>query len=234
MRKRSYLSRGFTLVELLIAIAIIAVLAALLLTVLHKAKDKAKQTSCLHNLKQINLAVRMYADDFRDRVTPPPGFYTSVEKWYRYKELVASYAGSSAAPKPSDKLFSCPADTFYYSASGYRSGGLCQKPQTGYSSYIFNAVNVYGTNTNPGMFDKSLVAVKEPSKTVLVCESAAFTPFSWHNPQQQGADYRFPNSHDMLGFVDGHAQYIKMYWSGTGEAWNYDPPSDYDYKWSAN
>jgi prepilin-type N-terminal cleavage/methylation domain-containing protein len=234
MRRHNNLSRGFTLTELLVVMGIIAVLAALLLPVLSNAKSKAKQTTCLNNLKQINLAVRMYADDFKEKVAPPPRFYTSVEQWFRYKELVASYVGRSAAPKPSDRLFSCPADTFFYSASGYHSSGLCDTPQTGYASYIFNAGNLVGTNGYPGILGKNLAGVREPSRTVLVCEAAAFTPFSWHSPEKQTSDYRFKDCRDVLSFVDGHAQYVKMYWRGVGEAWQYDPPAGYDYRWSAN
>jgi prepilin-type N-terminal cleavage/methylation domain-containing protein len=232
MRRKA--EAGFTLVEMLVVMAIVAILAALLLSALGGARSKAKQTSCLNNLKQINLAVRMYADDFKEKVAPAPGFDTSVESWYRYKELVASYVGRSGTPKRSDKLFSCPADTFHYSASGYHSQGECESPQTGYSSYIFNAGNLIGTNGYPGISGKSLAGIKEPSRTVLVCESAAFTPWSWHNPQKQDSDYRFKDCRDMLSFVDGHVRYVKMYWSGNGEAWQYDPPAGYDYKWSEN
>ena len=220
--------------ELLYVIGIIAILAALLLPGLHKAKDKATRTSCLGNLKQINLAVRMYADDFKDTVAPPPGFRTAIEQWYRYKELVKSYAGRSGAPSPADKLFGCPADSFFYSASGYHSRGLRETPQTGYCSYIFNAGNLIGTNGYPGISHQSLAGVAQPSRTVLVCEAAAFTPFSWHAPKIRSSAYRFKDSLNMLSFVDGHAQYLKMYWSGVGEAWQYDPPPNYDYRWSGN
>lgn len=225
---------GFTLVELLAVIAIITILAALLMSALSSAKSKAKQASCLNNLKQINLAVRLYADDFKEKVAPPPGFDTSVESWFRYKELVASYVGRSGSPKPLDKLFSCPADSFHYSFSGYHSSAQCEDPRTGYSSYIFNAGNLIGTNGYPGISGKSLAGVKEPSRTVLVCESAAFTPWSWHNPRKAGSNYCFRDSRNMLSFVDGHVQYVRMYWSGAGEAWQYDPPAGYDYKWSEN
>ena len=63
------MKRGFTLIELLVVIAIIAILAAILFPVFARAREKARQTSCLSNLKQIGLATLMYVQDY-DEVMP--------------------------------------------------------------------------------------------------------------------------------------------------------------------
>jgi prepilin-type N-terminal cleavage/methylation domain-containing protein len=59
--------RGFTLIELLVVIAIIAILAAILFPVFAKAREKARQSSCLSNIKQIGLAALAYVQDYDER-----------------------------------------------------------------------------------------------------------------------------------------------------------------------
>ena len=59
---------GFTLIELLVVIAIIAILASLLLVALSQAKEQGRKAKCISNLKQLNLAWQLYADDANDRL----------------------------------------------------------------------------------------------------------------------------------------------------------------------
>src|SRR5687768_4984553 len=62
--------RGFTLIELLVVIAIIAILAAILFPVFAQAREKARQTACLSNCKQMGTGAMLYAQDY-DEIMPP-------------------------------------------------------------------------------------------------------------------------------------------------------------------
>jgi prepilin-type N-terminal cleavage/methylation domain-containing protein len=92
--------RAFTLVELLVVIAIIAILTALLLPVLSQAKEKGYRTQCVNNLKQLSVAIQLYADDHGDQLPGPvwQGFYENYDN-VDYKRLtyyIASYMGLPA------------------------------------------------------------------------------------------------------------------------------------------
>lgn len=78
MRSRS--SRAFTLIELLVVIAIVAILAAILFPVITKARERARQTRCLANLKQLAVACRMYADE-NHGYSPNPAFVVRTPDW---------------------------------------------------------------------------------------------------------------------------------------------------------
>ncbi len=70
---------GFTLIELLVVIAIIAILAAILFPVFAQAREQARSTSCLSNVKQIGLSVKMYATDYDEAF--PMGTYNGPRNW---------------------------------------------------------------------------------------------------------------------------------------------------------
>src|ERR1700722_5173765 len=82
-------SRAFTLIELLVVIAIIAILAAMMLPVLNKATLAAQRAQCANNVRQINVAIHMYADDHNDRIT----YYTNNEYFF-YKDCMMPYVTS--------------------------------------------------------------------------------------------------------------------------------------------
>ena len=249
MKPRSGFEKGFTLVELLVVIAIIAILAALLMPVLSSAKARAKRTECLNDLKQINLGVHLYAGDNGD-ILPDTGPATYI----LYKEVVKSYVGLHGPSSAQDKVFACPADTYYYdeSTQAYVSHGRHEERTVDFSSYVFNGANLLGTNYPnfayngilPGIGGQKLSAIKNSAKTILVAEASALEPYSWHQPKPPapGGWPMFNEARNLVGLADSHVSYINIYWNSTvgypnggiSVAAYYDPPAGFDYQWSGN
>lgn len=202
----------------------------------------------------------MYSADSSD-LTPAarPGDMTNMPPWIAYKELVKNYVGLRGASSPQDRIFACPADTFYYD---WQRGRVSQSHHDqaifDFSSYTFNGMNLAAFPTDsapapgfqkinlPGIGGRQLDSIKHPARTVMVAESPAFYPYSWHEPrpaQPGGVQPRgialFNNAKNMVGFVDGHVAYIRIYWgniktNGGFMACFYDPPANYDYQWSGD
>jgi prepilin-type N-terminal cleavage/methylation domain-containing protein len=239
--------KGFTLIELLVVIAILAVLAALLLPAIGSARSKARRTACVNNLRQISLGVRLYSDDASD-VPPALGAAaasTNILSLYMgYKQLMKHYVGLNTASSPQDRLFACPADTFYMDIFSGAGGwpprcverSLHDEAVMDFSSYGFNGgdnlTRKAGTNiyTRLGLGGAKLSAVKQPARTLLVVENSAPAPWSWHIPVRRA---QFNDARSVVSFVDGHVSYVRMYWdSSKFYAGFCDPPAGYEYQWS--
>lgn len=123
-------NRGFTLIELLVVIAIIALLASILFPVFNQAREKARQTTCASNLKQIYLAISMYASD-NDGYFPSGWQYYTYSGGYPYVGAWVWKTGLYPAYASSKEIFFCPG-----TSNGYRGREYFIKTwgyyQTGY------------------------------------------------------------------------------------------------------
>jgi prepilin-type N-terminal cleavage/methylation domain-containing protein/prepilin-type processing-associated H-X9-DG protein len=103
------MKRGFTLIELLVVIAIIAILAGLLLPALSRAKQRAKATQCLSNLRQLGLATVMYSEDNNDRL-PESSHIPKGISWVASLPAYLSYAVSATNLGGATNVYLCPVE----------------------------------------------------------------------------------------------------------------------------
>ena len=226
-RKRA----GFTLIELLVVIAIIAILAAILFPVFARARAKAQQTVCLSNLKQLSLAVVMYASDWGPKSPStsscsgggPP--YADPFGWWRPNDVrhwcwkVLPYVRNRA-------IYQCPSLPY---DNGYTAGGWFGPPQpepADACGYAFNAV----VSNHNGQGGISLEAIPNPADIVILQDTyynmtACNNEYPVWIPASSGYGYCWPmwwgywagysgynqGPHGKganYGFADGHANFM--------------------------
>jgi prepilin-type N-terminal cleavage/methylation domain-containing protein/prepilin-type processing-associated H-X9-DG protein len=173
-------SAAFTLIELLVVIAIIAILAAILFPVFAQAREKARQTSCLSNLKQIGTGMMMYVQDYEE--TYPCGY-----QWSSSSNGGQGWAGQVWPYIKSPGVFTCPSDTSIPEANQLAI------------SYAYNQ------NLATGLWDsvesKALPRLTAPANIVCLLEvtegyisgtNGVPTTPETHSPTAYGWPYRGP------------------------------------------
>jgi prepilin-type N-terminal cleavage/methylation domain-containing protein/prepilin-type processing-associated H-X9-DG protein len=179
---------AFTLVELLVVTAIIAVLSALLLPALAGAKERGKRAACLSNLRQIGLATTLYVDDFK---AYPRIWVNSTTRWM---DLIKRYVGKPAG-ELSSSVYLCPANRL--------------RIPLPYDPAIFMS---YGMNTYSNHFWYGLKAdrVPHPAAAILYADCTASNYWctdgkAFTNPVPH-VDYRHPKQSHVAAFCDGHVE----------------------------
>ncbi|MHB8996192.1 MAG: DUF1559 family PulG-like putative transporter [Armatimonadota bacterium] len=193
--------RGFTLIELLVVIAIIAILAAILFPVFAKAREKARQSSCLSNVKQLGLALLTYAQDYDETLIrannypctynlPNGAVSTSTNMLWMYQLLPYT---------KNVQIFNCPSNSERLSESGYDSS-------LGYG--------FHGTASTFNCAGKSLGVFVVPAETIVLADCSYYLT-DWDTnagstPGDNGLQpSTFHNDGCNLAFMDGHAKWFK-------------------------
>jgi prepilin-type N-terminal cleavage/methylation domain-containing protein/prepilin-type processing-associated H-X9-DG protein len=212
--------RGFTLIELLVVIAIIAILAAILFPVFAKAREKARQSSCLNNVKQITLGLMQYTQDYDERFPGGAGTH--------WGDVAAGYAGWPNYPHggyvdaiypyvKNVQVFMCPSDSLKDCLSNANIGGAHTYgsdvlPGTYPNQQLSYMYNYYFANAN-----MSLGSIDVPAETCLVAEGIqrpyVYTPAAVSPCYLTVTEARLQggcrhNEGMNIGYVDGHAKWV--------------------------
>ncbi len=227
-------SMGFTLIELLVVIAIIAILAAILFPVFAQARESARQTTCLSNLKQIGTANMMYIQDYDERFVPVGG---SIEQpWPATGRLTSNglkpFSGWSMNLMPyvkSREVFLCPSMERIFSGSG-DCAAYNGRPMTNHYAYNYwlGADDSYPYGDYYQVPDGtvfaspiSTAALTQPANLITHFHSGSVPPYgdTWGCVYVQIELPDFYNKirprlrhkdGDNIAFADGHAKWYQM------------------------
>jgi len=200
--------KGFTLIELLVVIAIIAILAAILFPVFAKAREKARQTSCINNLKQVGLGLTQYAQDYDETMATCRG-YNGINSYNNNAAEMIDWRIQIQPYIKNMQVYKCPSNSNNDTSgdNGYwgRSGGF---------AHHLAYPTVGDKNTNDGFSYEqgckpvTLAQITQPSQMLNAIE----TSNQW-NPDMAGWNSQDAFvGHSGLGdflFNDGHAKAMK-------------------------
>ena len=187
--------RGFTLIELLVVIAIIAILAAILFPVFARAREKARQTSCLSNLKQLSLGLLMYAQDY-DETTPHrriSGEGCAGTLVWQWQHLVYPYVKN-------EQVFMCPSDA---AGQGCGSWPLVPPRASGYG------MNGCGIAQTPGFTEMGKII--RPSEMIWIGDgNCNVIRWGTRDPNGLCSANMVARHNDGVNYayMDGHAKWI--------------------------
>ncbi len=201
------MKRGFTLIELLVVIAIIAILAAILFPVFARAREKARQTSCLNNVKQMALAFAMYTQDY-DETCPGSSINTpvSVYRPYCQNNGTSLYWQDLLYPYVMNRqVFKCPSVAPYEYSTTW--GGYGWNAGLG---YVLNHPDRTGWE-----YDGVKIAeMPYPAQTWCIADAAVYRvqgylTTAYHVNSSTYAPWAVRhNEGDNFAFCDGHAKWI--------------------------
>ena len=212
--RRYNAAAGFTLVELLVVMAIITILASLLLPVLDKARRSAYSVACTNNLKQIYLAQQGYAEDNKDLFARHT--YDPAKGWLGYNSalITGGYTGHMAAGSDLEglsnritrQLFYCPEKSRLGNRWSYaeRHGdyGLNGRMMDNVAGVWQNPLSQYTTGYAHSYFRRR--DAKRPGELILTTESNTSTPGEWLLADPNEMDFRHLGPKAVVLYHDGH------------------------------
>lgn len=213
---------AFTLIELLVVIAIIAILAAILFPVFAQAREKARETSCISNIRQITFALRMYSSDYDERLFASGMLPTMPATGPDGTNIVRMMGGGTvffALPYiKNEQIFRCPSDLGenYWGRSSTGWPWSKEKwwghPTSYHFRHVFDAAGPDGGgNVRRGTADAALGA---PAQQIMIFEAAAFHKEKlplYGGVHPTGTPVRPPNDRQLVaGFADGHAKVYRL------------------------